>query len=434
MGKVTVLMMDAATESSGHQCAPNAVSVCITPAAPAPLPIPYPVIGSIGEGITDPPMRTKFGGVPLATTGSVLKACHGNEAGTLKEVLSLNTGGPCFIIMGAPVVICELGMVGMTGSMCISNKAITVGAGANASDSSGTGSGGSGSGADGSGDGKDKKADSASNSGGAGGSDTSTGAAAAPPKAAPPPAEDEYCPDPNKKAPPGFEKHIEDMDLRNHRQSVNKKASKSGKEAAQAAMFGKPGGHHKDGRGQSFWSGGKPAMAAARAHDEKFTIQEDAGGAKKLDKMDPELKKQEIADGASGEDWSAEHGKGSKVTRERLWKTISRRSAENSKGSVDAMVAGQAHAGNVFSRIELPTLLHNPNCTEINFRDPTHKHDPNDPNSPKHAPIVATWARQPNGCWKGKPVPPGPIPDPKSGYKQTQGFQLHKDKGIHRFP
>jgi hypothetical protein len=192
MGKVTVLMMDAATESSGHQCVPNAVSVCITPAAPSPLPIPYPVIGSIGEGITDPPMRTKFGGVPLATTGSVLKACHGNEAGTLKEVVSLNTGGPIFIIMGAPTVLCELGMVGMTGSMCISNKAVTVGAGANASDASGASAAGSGSGASGSGDGKDKKADQPKGGGGSASSDKSSGASASSKSTAyPPPSDDD---------------------------------------------------------------------------------------------------------------------------------------------------------------------------------------------------------------------------------------------------
>ncbi len=178
MAKVTCVMMDVVTENSGHQVVPNAVSVCLTPCAPAPVPIPYPVICSVSEGIGDPPMRTKFNGVPLATTGSVLKACHGNEAGTLKEVVSLNTGGPVFVIVGAPVVICELGMVGITGSLCISNKAPTPGAGANASDASGTGNGGSGSGSQGAGDGKDKKAEAPKGGGGAAASDTSKGASA----------------------------------------------------------------------------------------------------------------------------------------------------------------------------------------------------------------------------------------------------------------
>jgi hypothetical protein len=133
MGKVTALMMDTITEKSGHTFVPNAVSVCITPAAPSPLPIPYPVVGVSTNGVTDPPMRTKINGSKIATTGSVIKSCNGNEPGTLKEVVSLNTSGPIFIIMGAPVVLIELGMAGITTSMCISNKAITVGAGASAS-------------------------------------------------------------------------------------------------------------------------------------------------------------------------------------------------------------------------------------------------------------------------------------------------------------
>ena len=72
----------------------------------------------------------------------MLKTCHGNEPGTLKEVVSLNTTGPCFIIMGAPVVLCELGMMGITGSPCISNKAMTSGGRATRSDAGGTGGAG----------------------------------------------------------------------------------------------------------------------------------------------------------------------------------------------------------------------------------------------------------------------------------------------------
>jgi hypothetical protein len=38
-------------------------------------------------------MRTKINGAAVVTVGSCFKACHGNEPGTLKEVVSLNTGG-----------------------------------------------------------------------------------------------------------------------------------------------------------------------------------------------------------------------------------------------------------------------------------------------------------------------------------------------------
>ncbi len=37
MGDVTALMMDCITEKSGHALVPMAVSVCLMPAAPAPL-------------------------------------------------------------------------------------------------------------------------------------------------------------------------------------------------------------------------------------------------------------------------------------------------------------------------------------------------------------------------------------------------------------
>ncbi|MEO5725657.1 MAG: PAAR-like domain-containing protein, partial [Byssovorax sp.] len=144
MGDVTALMMDVITEKSGHALVPMAVSVCLTPAAPAPLPIPYPVFASSIEGIGDAPMRTKINGAKIGTVGSVLKTCHGNEPGTLKEVVSLNTTGPCFLVLGAPIVLCELGMMGITGSLCMQNTAPTPGAGGSASNAGGTGGPGGG--------------------------------------------------------------------------------------------------------------------------------------------------------------------------------------------------------------------------------------------------------------------------------------------------
>ncbi len=190
MGKVTALMMDTITEKSGHSFVPNAVSVCITPAAPSPLPIPYPVFGMAANGITDPPMRTKINGSKIATTGSVIKSCNGNEPGTLKEVVSLNTGGPIFIIMGAPVVLCELGMMGITTSMCISNKAITVGAGATASGAGGAGGGGGGAGGGGGGGPSAPGTQGPAGGGGSGGGGSNTGASAAPPNPNAPTAEE----------------------------------------------------------------------------------------------------------------------------------------------------------------------------------------------------------------------------------------------------
>jgi RHS repeat-associated protein len=122
-GKVTALGLDVITERSGHAIAPMAPSVCLTPAAPAPIPVPYPVMGSSTEGIAGAPSRTKVNGVPVATVGSCMKASHGNEPGTLKEVVSHNTGGPCPVLVGAPSVLIEMGMTGITGSPVMENKA-----------------------------------------------------------------------------------------------------------------------------------------------------------------------------------------------------------------------------------------------------------------------------------------------------------------------
>jgi hypothetical protein len=405
MGDVTAVMMDVITEKSGHQLVPNAVSVCTTPAAPSPLPIPYPVVASVGEGITDPPMRTKVNGCPIATTGSVLKTCHGNEPGTLKEVVSLNTTGPCFIIMGAPNVFCELGMMGITTSMCISNKAVTVGAGANASDASGTGGAGGSTNASGSSDANAGNNPNAANGGGGGDGTTNTGASASPPT-----APNRYCPPRGHSAPPHLEADIDNSDLRLHRERL-RGATPEQREAFQHATRGASGGRGSQssmrGAGpQAFWSGS--GLAAARGQG--FSVQEDRGGAQGLD-----------AQNTAGR-MPAWNGPG--VNGQDAWRTISRRSAEDARGTCDAFVVGTARPGNVFSSVELPTLLHNPNLSTINFRDPNH--------APPPAPVAQTWNRNPNdGCWEGGPVPAGTGPGPQNS---NPGFSLHPTQGFTRNP
>ena len=121
-GVVTASKMMVVTQKSGHQMIGCAVSVCLTPAAPSPLPIPYPTMGQAAEGIADPPTRTKVSGSKILTVGGCLAACHGNEPGTLKEVVSLNTGGKCFPILGIPTVLTELGMTCTTGAFGFMNK------------------------------------------------------------------------------------------------------------------------------------------------------------------------------------------------------------------------------------------------------------------------------------------------------------------------
>jgi RHS repeat-associated protein len=152
------------------------VSVCTTPAAPSPLPIPYPVVASSIEGIADEPLRTKINGAKIATVGSVLKTCHGNEPGTMKEVVSLNTSGPCFVVMGAPIVFIELGMAGITGSPCMQNKAPGGGASGSTSNAGGTGGAGGGSGGSGSAGGDGHGPGGPAGGGGSGGGGSNSGA------------------------------------------------------------------------------------------------------------------------------------------------------------------------------------------------------------------------------------------------------------------
>jgi RHS repeat-associated protein len=175
MSKVTALDMDVVTEKSGHVVSPIAPSVCTTPAAPAPVPVPYPTTGTSSGGIAGAPSRTKMGGAKIGTVGSALEACHGNEPGTLKETVSLTTGGPVPLLAGAPTVFVELGPAGITGSPVLANRgpgpsgrtapgpmagpgmaagALVLGGGGDGGDGDGTGGDGAGDGAPGGQDGQ----------------------------------------------------------------------------------------------------------------------------------------------------------------------------------------------------------------------------------------------------------------------------------------
>ncbi|HHH30209.1 MAG TPA: DUF4150 domain-containing protein, partial [Polyangiaceae bacterium] len=186
VGKVTAVKMDLVTKKSGHQMTGMAVSVCLTPAAPSPLPIPYPTMGTVAEGIDDPCMRTKAGGAIIMTVGSCMSKCHGNEPGTLKEVVSLNTAGPCFPALGAPIVLMELGMAGITGSIGQMNKLPVPGVGGSASGAGGGAGGGGGGGGGGSGPG----GQGTQGPGGGGGDGGGSNDGAAPPEPPAPPAAD----------------------------------------------------------------------------------------------------------------------------------------------------------------------------------------------------------------------------------------------------
>jgi len=120
---VTANNMDVAAESSGHSIVYMAPSVCITPAAPSPLPIPYPIVTPTGTKSCDDDTRSvKIEGAPVFCIGSLVHSCTGNEPGTQKEVVSLATASQAFPLTGSPNVKAEDSAVVFTGSQAMGNR------------------------------------------------------------------------------------------------------------------------------------------------------------------------------------------------------------------------------------------------------------------------------------------------------------------------
>lgn len=108
----TAMMMDIATEDSGHQVTPLAPNMCITPAAPSPLPMPYPITGTSAQ--LDPGTeKTQEASKKIMNSGCKVKQVHGNEAGVQKDITTMQTAGhawalPVMVTIqfeGKPVVI-----------------------------------------------------------------------------------------------------------------------------------------------------------------------------------------------------------------------------------------------------------------------------------------------------------------------------------------
>jgi uncharacterized Zn-binding protein involved in type VI secretion len=115
--------LEVAGESTGHQVVYMSPSVCITPAAPSPLPVPYPILTADGTGtLKDDTRRVKLGGKPVFNLDSAVSSCSGNEPGTQKEVVSLKTGSSCFIINGSTTVKAEGAAVVFTTSRGMGNQ------------------------------------------------------------------------------------------------------------------------------------------------------------------------------------------------------------------------------------------------------------------------------------------------------------------------
>jgi len=114
---------DVAGESTGHQIVYMNPSVCITPAAPSPIPIPYPILTPDGtQSLDNDARKVMIDDKPVFKADSEISSCTGNEPGTQKEVVSFKTGSACYIIDGSPTVMAEGKSVVFTGSSGMGNR------------------------------------------------------------------------------------------------------------------------------------------------------------------------------------------------------------------------------------------------------------------------------------------------------------------------
>lgn len=115
--------MDVAGNATAHTVIYMAPSVCITPAAPSPVPLPYPIVTPTGtKKSKDHTSKVQIKNKPVFCVGSLVTKCNGNEPGTQKEIVSLTTGGKAFVLSGSPNVKCQGSAVCFTGSPGMGNR------------------------------------------------------------------------------------------------------------------------------------------------------------------------------------------------------------------------------------------------------------------------------------------------------------------------
>jgi hypothetical protein len=117
----TAMSMDIVTEDSGHQVVPMAPNMCITPCAPSPLPMPYPITGSSSQ--LDPGTeKTQEAGKKILNTDGKVKKMSGDEPGTQKDITTFTTGGHAWAIPVAVTVLFEGSPVVITGNPGFGNS------------------------------------------------------------------------------------------------------------------------------------------------------------------------------------------------------------------------------------------------------------------------------------------------------------------------
>lgn len=108
MSSLLALNMEMVTEKSAHKVVGMAPNVCITPSAPSPLPMPYPIQGDTGM-LAQGTDKTKEGGgsKKLLNLKGKTMMCAGNEAGVGTDIISHKIKGTTFPLVGLPVVLVE---------------------------------------------------------------------------------------------------------------------------------------------------------------------------------------------------------------------------------------------------------------------------------------------------------------------------------------
>lgn len=86
-------IMMASTTAGGTAATTGPIDTCKTPAAPSPVPTPYPNMAQVSQA-RQTTTKVKIGKKPVVTISSKISRSSGDEAGTLKGMISQTNMGP----------------------------------------------------------------------------------------------------------------------------------------------------------------------------------------------------------------------------------------------------------------------------------------------------------------------------------------------------
>lgn len=106
MPDLTALGHTVASEESKLTFVPMAPNVCLTPASPSPIPVPYPITGDTSQLAVGCESVLHQGKRTMNTHGKI-QAVSGNEAGSAGDIITGTTRGTAWATTGAPTVLFE---------------------------------------------------------------------------------------------------------------------------------------------------------------------------------------------------------------------------------------------------------------------------------------------------------------------------------------